>query len=33
MSSYKARIERSQEVVNGFGQLVNWGSSSLDGLE
>ena len=22
-----------QEVVNGFGQLVNWGSSSLDGLE
>ena len=33
LSSYKARVKRYQEVVNSFGQLVNWGSDSLDGLE
>mmetsp|Transcript_44674 Transcript_44674/g.50079 ORF Transcript_44674/g.50079 Transcript_44674/m.50079 type:complete len:1101 (-) Transcript_44674:107-3409(-) len=31
--SYKTRVEKSQGVIRNFGQLVNWGSGSLDGLE
>lgn len=33
LSAYKRRVEKSQGVVQNFGQLVNWGSGSLDGLE
>ena len=33
LTAYKTRVEESSSVVKTFGQLVNWGSGSLDDLD
>lgn len=33
LTAYKIRVEESQKQVQTFGQLVNWGSGTLDGIE
>ena len=33
LSAYKTQVEESQNVVKTFGELVNWGTGSMNGLE
>ena len=33
LTAYKTRVEAAQKQVQTFGQLVNWGSGTLDGIE